>query len=515
MTSPLSGWKLPKVAFALYLGQGTKSPAAGPASILVVGPRAYDSTGGSGHELGSAADNEIKQVGGLDDAKTYWGGGSPIARVIAAIFAEHPSATVYGVCPATGVGATRGSWTVQITGTATASGTLKYAVADDLYEVSVASGDTNDTVGAALAAAITANENAPVWASYNSTTDTLTLTAKFYGPESAGITPVLVQAVGGITVGSPSATAGTIEPDWASAYGAVDAWGLVPAYIVPCCNDTTVLTSGATSLKAYITGWLAPLSGKLITAVIGWTAASDPTTALDAWDNGTTNYNEPGYWSQMIIAPSAPAEPWRVAGHGIGARAAGEDSGGANSNWIGLTGCTLNMVMPWSSSAAYSLSAANTFVRTGGSPVWWDFAGSKARLMQSVCCKHLLGSSQSDAVVESTNVPSVCRVVSYGIRDMIYTTFSGFRVVEDDTSGEPPDDLPSRCTSPSLMKEWLLATMQNKYEVIGYVQNVRALADVTSVQIDPADAQALLYELPLDVPRWLLRVVGTHREVGG
>ena len=81
--------------------------------------------------------------------------------------------------------------------------------------------------------------------------------------------------------------------------------------------------------------------------------------------------------------------------------------------------------------------------------------------------------------------------------------------------GAPPEVVPSRCVSPLLMKDWLLSTMRRDYESRGWVQGVNVHASATSVIIDPSDPSTMLYELPLDVPRWLLRVCGHHREIGG
>lgn len=511
MDNPISGWKLPRVAFAVYLGQGTRSPAQAPLAIAVVGPRAHDS---GGTAQGSQNDNDPLQVTSVDGANSAWGDGSAISRIVEAILAEHPSATIWGCSCEKGGGATRGTWTVSITGTASAAGTLRYAVADMLYEVSVDAGATNDAVGAALEAAINAKPMSPVIASYNATTDTLTLTCKWYGPTSADVIPVALSVPAGLTVGSPSATPGATECDWASAYDALFNYGVDIAYLVPATRDETVLTSGSTALRQKIKAQLAPLVGHLVTVIMGRNDANVADLS-DAWDLGTTNYDETAYWAQVVLAHGCPAEPWRMAGSVAGARAKSEESLGPNGNWIGLTGYTLSsVVLPWSSSAIYAMSMANTAVLGGISPVWWDFAGGKAMLLQSVCCKHLNGSTPDPSLVDSTNVPSVVRAVSYGLRSQIASTYSGFRAI-DDVDGAPPEVVPSRCVSPLLMKDWLLSTMRRDYESRGWVQGVNVHASATSVIIDPSDPSTMLYELPLDVPRWLLRVCGHHREIGG
>lgn len=514
MDNPISGWKLPKVAFAAYLGQGTRSPAQAPLAIAVVGPRSYSASGSPPTALGTQSDNAPLRISSVAEADAAWGPGSAISRIAAAIFAEHAGATVWGVAASPGSSATRGSWAVSITGTATESGVLRYAIADEVVEVSVATGDTNDAVGAALAAQINGSQSLPVWAAYSDASDTLTLTCRWYGPTSTDIDPTALSVPAGLTVGSPSETAGTIECVWSDAYEALFDYGIDIAYVVPATQDASTLTSGSGALRQHLRALLAPLEGRLVTAIMG-RKDSLPETLSDAWDLGTTNYDETAYWSQVVTAPSAPAEPWRVAGAVAGARAKAEESLGPNGNWVGLTGYTLSsVVLPWSATAAYALSAANTAVLGGCSPVWWDFAGGKAVLMQSVCCKHITGTTPDPAVIDSTNVPAVIRAVSYGLRSQIASTYSGFRAV-DDVDGAPPEVVPPRCTSPLLMRDWLLSTMRRDYESRGWIQGVDTHAAATSVVIDPADPSTMLYELPLDVPRWLLRIVGHHREIGG
>lgn len=127
---------------------------------------------------------EIKHFYTADEVGDWFGYGSEIHRQAVWIYAALGgfSENVYtvGVTAATGSAATL---TITTTGDATSSGSLFFSIAGNLYQISVASGDTDDEIAAALVAAITSDIAAPYTAAVGGTgsENVVTVTAKNNG----------------------------------------------------------------------------------------------------------------------------------------------------------------------------------------------------------------------------------------------------------------------------------------------------------------------------------------------
>jgi len=504
--------RIPRVAFALLLGQGSRSPAQSPLDILLVGGRGFSEAAAA---LGVADDNEPQRIYSVDDAVTYWGRKSPITRMTERVLSSYPGATLWGCSAAKHVSGAQGTVTMTVTGTATEAGTIILGCADKAFSISVASGASAATVGAAIEDALDADDTLPCYADY--LIGVLTLKNGWMGPEQ-GYELVVLQNVGGITLGAPAYVPDTSACDWASAYDA--AFGGIPSidYVVPATDSVTTLTSGATALKAKIAAKLAPTTGLLVTAVVGNTddTSAGAATQTAAWDDGGIDYNETGYWSQVVWARNYGAEPWCVAAAVAGLRVGSEESS-PQADWIGLMGGPVipSMIAPWSAAAATLTDpVVNAALLLGITPIRYEWDEDKARVVLSQTAKHQIGSVANATMLECTNVPAVCRAVSYGIRTSLALAFSGFSVVAD-VDGEEPDDLPAKTTCPYLIREWLVSTMKKDYQLRGWVQRVEEHRDVTGVEQDSDSPSRILYELPIDVPRWVTQIVGVHREIGG
>ena len=127
---------------------------------------------------------EIKHFYTADEVGDWFGYGSEIHRQAVWIYAALGgfSENVYtvGCTAATGNAA---ALAITITGDATSSGTLYFSIAGNLYQISVASGDTDDEIAAALVTAITADIAAPYTAAVGTapSTNVVTCTAKNNG----------------------------------------------------------------------------------------------------------------------------------------------------------------------------------------------------------------------------------------------------------------------------------------------------------------------------------------------
>jgi phage tail sheath gpL-like len=182
-----------------------------PEKILIVGQYAAAKTG--------VTVGEKWQGFTADDFGDRYGFGSEIHRQAIKIFAALGgfSELVYGCPVAAPTGSpTAGTNTLTFIGDATTSGTMSFAIAGDLYQISVASGATAIQQAAALVAAITADINAAVTAAVGGTGSEhiVTLTSKTANVNANEIR--VVQNPAGKTQidATPSGTSVTISSEY-------------------------------------------------------------------------------------------------------------------------------------------------------------------------------------------------------------------------------------------------------------------------------------------------------------
>ncbi len=241
-----------------------QGPALLPYKVLLIGGMTT---------AGSKAANEIYRVSSPDEARSYFGAGSQLHLMFISWFANNRITEVYGQ-PIDDSAGTAGTKTLTVTGPATAAGTVYLYIAGTRIAVSVASGDANTAIAAAINTAIGALGDLPVTAGVVS--GVVTLTAKNKGPAGNDIdvrvnynegdvlpTGVGVAVATGIT-GATAPTLTTAIANWA------DEWFqlIVGAYV-----DTASLTAIETELTSragatrmidgyYITGRIGNLSSQ-------------------------------------------------------------------------------------------------------------------------------------------------------------------------------------------------------------------------------------------------------------
>ncbi len=129
---------------------------------------------------GSAEADTPVMVSSPDQARTLFGAGSVLARMMAAYRANDDFGEVWCLPLADDDDAVAATGTIALTGTATAAGTLVVYIAGQRVLQGVAASDTAAAVATALAATINAATDLPVTAS--ASTGTVTLTARNTGP---------------------------------------------------------------------------------------------------------------------------------------------------------------------------------------------------------------------------------------------------------------------------------------------------------------------------------------------
>lgn len=168
-----NSYKVPRFAAQIIYGAGKVSASQADMSCLLVG---YKTSAGT-----MTADTDVVRVQTPEEAAAYAGAGSQLHRMALKALAA-PNVHLYIAAVAEPVG-TAATATLLLGGTWSTPGQWGLRIAGELLTGLVGATDTPDIVGAAMAAAITSKPNLPVSASYNSGTDTLTLTCKNVGAQ--------------------------------------------------------------------------------------------------------------------------------------------------------------------------------------------------------------------------------------------------------------------------------------------------------------------------------------------
>jgi phage tail sheath gpL-like len=185
--------------------------------ILIVAPMVSGTA-----TSGALVENILSEL----EFNTYFGRTSKIAKIgrqmikASNISSVKPKISAIGLSDnGSGVAAT-GSF--AISGTATASGTLTFYV-DSIrgkYQVAVASGDTANTIGTALATLINADLDKVVSAS--NSTGTVTLTAINKGSVGNSIGIMIEGSVAGITISLTAFSSGATDPSLTGLFDVID-----------------------------------------------------------------------------------------------------------------------------------------------------------------------------------------------------------------------------------------------------------------------------------------------------
>lgn len=166
------------------------------------------------------------QVTAESQAADYFGEGSQLAAMVRAFKAGAPTIELWAVGQAedgAGVAATQ---TITITGTATEAGTIPLMIAGVAVPVAVAKDDAQNTIAAAVTAAITAKTRLPV--SAGAAANVVTATCKWKGANGNDVDIRVGYYQGervpaGVTVAIAAGVTGTTDPDIADVIAALPA----------------------------------------------------------------------------------------------------------------------------------------------------------------------------------------------------------------------------------------------------------------------------------------------------
>ena len=197
-------------------------------AALLVGQ--YFSTGPQAGTIGVAGANIPVPIGNPSQARLMFGQGSMLDRMVTAWFNVNVNQLLYALPLIDNPAGVAATFTITITSSATASGTLNLYIAGQLVQIVCASTDTPTTEAAALAAAISANLNLPISATAalgvvtgtckwkGLTGNDIQIALNYYGLANGEILPV------GMAVTIAAGTAGTTAPSMVTAISNIQAF---------------------------------------------------------------------------------------------------------------------------------------------------------------------------------------------------------------------------------------------------------------------------------------------------
>lgn len=241
MTIP-NNIRTPYVAAEFDTSRAQQGPALLPFRALLIGQKLA---------AGSATADTLVRCSSEQQADQLCGRGSMLAAMVKAWLANNRSTELWlGVLADNGAGV-QAQRTLTITGPATAAGTLSFWLAGRRVPVAVASGDVQNTIAAAINAAI----NADTEGAYTSTvaTNVVTLTARHKGAAQHGLDARLNYVDGevtpaGVSVAFASTVTGITNPTLTNLIAAMgDQWFHVIAHPY---TDATSLTALETELAS-------------------------------------------------------------------------------------------------------------------------------------------------------------------------------------------------------------------------------------------------------------------------
>lgn len=222
---------------------------------------------------GTAVADQLVQVTGKAQAKTLFGAGSVLAGMFEAFFAQGFFAEVWAMPVADNEAGVAATGTIDLSGSASAAGTLHLMVAGRPVSVAVSSGNNATAIATATAAAINANTDLPVTASALS--GQVTLTAKNKG-ETGNEIDVRVNYYDGqnlpegITAAITAMDNGATNPSLTAAIAALgDEW----FQVIGCAfRDATNLAALKTEMDSRW-GPVRQIDGHVVTAATGTVGA--------------------------------------------------------------------------------------------------------------------------------------------------------------------------------------------------------------------------------------------------
>lgn len=420
----------------------------------------------------------VDKVTSYDQATKLYGAGSQIARMFKSFFANNKISDVYGCSLDDAGGGVAATGTFTIGGTATATGSLVVYIGGERIAVSVASGDTANTVGAALETAINADTDRAVTAS--NLAGVVTITAKNKGESGNDIDLRTNYYAGeelpdGITCSVVGMASGANNPTLSSIIAILgDEW-----YNVFCAPyyDATNLSAMETELDDRF-GPLRMIDGMYITSRKGTVGT------LASWGGGRNSKHVITMHSQSICGWSAE----------FAASLAGQLAKEAQAD-PARPFQTLELVgiLPPAVTDRFTLAENNSLLYDGISTFYVD-NGGKVRIQRAITMYQTNALGAEDIAYLDAITLFTLMYLRYDFRTQILTRYPRAKLADDGVQVGPGQQV----MTPKLGKSEAINIFRG-WETLGLVENIDQFKnDLTCVR-STTDPNRLEWVLPPDL----------------
>ena len=466
----------PTVGTSIILGSGGSSGQA-QKKILCIG---------CGIAAGTMSGGDIDEVYSGDEADTYYGAGSPLARMCRAVFAQERGVRVFGgFVDELGAGTAAQVTVTFAAGPQAGAGNYSLTIMGWTIFVSIPDGTAaNPTAAALLNAAIQAH---PYYAQmpFASTTalGAVTLTAKYKGIQINDICDAIRDDSSGLTTLTATLNTAAVPGAGVALIATIltnSATDLYDYYVL----ENTDSASGIL-LEAHLDTYVAPLKGLRQQGI--FVSQDTPANAVTC--------------SQAINAhliQVGNAEMWETPGHELAAMWAAERAyREATDPATPYKGYPLKHAMPPFLMADRILDTEiETCLHGGVTPLEWSNGDSK--IVRSITSRSLTsGGAPDSSVLDTMHV-----AIAFACADNIETDFEtyfmkeagiAFKLMDDPAAGILP---PSFTATPKLIKDRAVRWLWTWYDN-GWLQDQSTAQYEVSCSIDAVDDTRANLSLPL------------------
>lgn len=523
--------KTPGINFNVVLGGPGTSSGAATKSIMLLGNHFTSAITGASPSFsvagGSAAAATVVSVPSAADAITLFGQGSELHRMVAAVFAQYPDATLYA-CPVADAAGTAASGVLTFATTSTAAFAVRLKMCGIVFDVAVASGDTATAIAAAVADAINDQADLPYTAQNSS--GAITITAKQTGPRGNTLIVDAYFVAAGSTIETRITTSSTTSPG-AATTGQWSSTGTLGSEIT--------LTSGATQ-DSFVNA-LAAIEptryDRIVGACIEATNVGRIVTHINTNAGPTVQLLEQAivpsvdtYANAVTLATGQNASRLQVAWHhastlpapevaaqvaaarlngdaGLGGFRAGEAADpAANLDGIDLASVTMQRVPADRPTVTEVENALNNGLTVIGASSSRPGYGA---IVRSITSRSLASGVPNYAVIDTAYV-TVCDHVADDLRSYLTSQLAGAKLGADAANGQPATRAPN-VTTPSIIRSLILAKLYS-YEESGITRDVTLNASLLAVEEDGDVSGRVNCEIPVEPITALHHVVGNLRQ---
>ncbi len=458
----------------------TTGPTIKTYKALVIGQRLA---------AGSVAELIPTRVRSAEEAAGFFGLGSMLHAMAKAWFANNRSTETWFVAQDDHVSAVDATQTLTVVGTTTAAGTLFLYIDGELLQVSLASGDDQDAIAAAIAAAITADLDSPFTAS--ATLAVVTVTAKNGGEQGISIDvrfnlnpdEFFVAGITSITVAA--GVAGSNDPTITPVFAVL---GDVQYDVFAIGYDASL---NLDLIDTELSDRWGPIRAIEGVAIVG---TSDTLANLITKGNG-----ENGRFTCIVGAQNAPSSPWRWAA----AAAANVARSGSADPARPYRSLELKGIVPPVAADLFDLLERESLIAEGMA-TWTVDASGRARASRLVSTYKTTALGTPDKAFQDLTTALTLGFMRFDLRSVILKKYPRHKLAGDDNEFGAGQAV----VTPSTMKAEVVAVARG-WVTLGLMENIEQFIADTTVERDLQNVARLNIFLPPDLVNGFLVTAAT------